>query len=54
VAPDDRARETQHPAGQPPARRRRKSLMVVPAVLLVLLEVGWIIAIGVFIYRTVT
>ncbi len=54
MAPDDRARERQRPAGQPPARRRTKSLMLVPALVLVLLELGWIIAIVVFIYRTVT
>lgn len=34
------------PAVQPPAQRRRKPLILVPALLLVLIEAGWIVAIA--------
>lgn len=42
------------PAVGPPARPRRKPLMFIPALVLVLIAVGWVFAIGVFIYWAVT
>ncbi len=42
------------PAVGPPARPHRKPLMFIPALVLVLIAVGWVFAIGVFIYWAVT
>ncbi len=52
--PEDARAEPQRRAVQPPAQRRRKHLMLVLALLLVLIEVVWIVAISVFTYWAVT
>jgi hypothetical protein len=47
--------EGPHPhAVEPRARPQRKPLMFVPALVLVLIAVGWVVAISVFIYWAVT
>jgi hypothetical protein len=53
-APDEARVVPQPLAGQPPAQRSGKRLMLVAALLLVLIELAWVVAISVFIYRTVT
>jgi hypothetical protein len=52
--PDDARVVPQPLAGQPPAQRSGKRLMLVAALLLVLIELAWVVAISLFIYRTVT
>lgn len=54
LEPEEARAGPEPPAVQPPAHRRRKPLMLVPALLLVLIEGGWIVAISVLIYRAVT
>jgi hypothetical protein len=63
VIPDERKHETRKDdSGGAGTTRCRAAgatppqapLVLVPALLLVLIEVGWIVAIGVFVYRTVT
>ena len=41
-------------AFKPPARRHHKPLMFLTALVLVLVAVGWVVAIGVFIYWAFT